>query len=113
MPTYGYECDNCSHNFEIFQAMSDDPLKKCPQCGKKIRRLISGGAGVIFKGSGFYVTDKSGSKTGTVPGTAAKPEKPSDTACPAAAAGGNTSGGGASPCSSCPKNKTESAVKSA
>ena len=117
MPTYEYECKKCSHNFEIFQAMSDDPLKKCPKCGKELRRLIFGGAGVIFKGSGFYVTDKSGGKTGAGPGTTAKPEKPSDTACPAAANGSNSkgavSGGDTSPCSGCPKNKTESAAQSA
>ncbi|MDR2543197.1 MAG: FmdB family transcriptional regulator [Treponema sp.] len=58
MPTYEYECKSCSFNFEVFQAMSDPPLKECPKCNKEIRRLIFGGAGVIFKGSGFYVTDK-------------------------------------------------------
>ena len=61
MPTYEYECKSCAHNFEVFQSMSDDPLKDCPECGKEIRRLIFGGTGVIFKGSGFYVTDKSSS----------------------------------------------------
>ncbi|MDR0464119.1 MAG: FmdB family transcriptional regulator [Treponema sp.] len=58
MPTYEYECKSCGHNFEIFQSMSDQPLKICPECGREIRRLIFGGTGVIFKGSGFYVTDK-------------------------------------------------------
>jgi putative FmdB family regulatory protein len=58
MPTYEYECKSCSHGFEAFQAMSEQPLKECPQCGKEVHRLILGGAGVIFKGSGFYVTDK-------------------------------------------------------
>ena len=58
MPTYEYECKKCSHRFEVFQSMSDAPVKKCPECGKEVRRLISGGVGVIFKGSGFYVTDK-------------------------------------------------------
>ena len=58
MPTYEYECKTCAHTFEAFQAMSDEPLKKCPQCGCAVRRLIHGGTGVIFKGSGFYVTDK-------------------------------------------------------
>jgi putative FmdB family regulatory protein len=58
MPTYEYECKECSYNFEVFQSMSDEPLKICPKCGKEIRRLIFGGAGVIFKGSGFYITDK-------------------------------------------------------
>jgi len=71
MPTYEYECKSCSHGFEVFQAMSDPPLKDCPECGKEIRRLIFGGTGVIFKGSGFYVTDKS--KT-TSTGTGKKPE---------------------------------------
>lgn len=65
MPTYEYECKSCGHNFEAFQSMSEDPLKDCPQCGKEIRRLINGGTGVIFKGSGFYVTDKSKSGTKT------------------------------------------------
>jgi putative FmdB family regulatory protein len=58
MPTYEYECKSCGHTFETFQAMSDDPLRNCPKCGKEVRRLINGGSGVIFKGSGFYVTDK-------------------------------------------------------
>lgn len=67
MPTYDYECEKCGYRFEHFQKMSDEPLKKCPKCGKKIHRLIGGGSGVIFKGSGFYETDykrKTPSKTG-------------------------------------------------
>lgn len=58
MPTYEYHCDACSHDFEEFQYIKDEPLKKCPECGKnKLRRLISGGAAIVFKGSGFYQTD--------------------------------------------------------
>jgi len=57
MPTYEYECKKCGHRFEVFQAMSDEPVKKCPECGSAVRRLVSGGAGIIFKGSGFYVTE--------------------------------------------------------
>ncbi|MEO0091240.1 MAG: zinc ribbon domain-containing protein [candidate division WOR-3 bacterium] len=57
MPTYEYECETCHHKFEEFQKITDKPLKKCPQCGNKVRRLISAGAGLIFKGSGFYITD--------------------------------------------------------
>jgi len=58
MPHYAYECDACQHNFEEFQKMSDPAIEICPKCGKKkVRRIISGGAGVIFKGSGFYSTD--------------------------------------------------------
>ncbi len=58
MPTYDYVCSACGHRFEEFQAMSAEPLKKCPACKKsKLERLIGAGAGVIFKGSGFYQTD--------------------------------------------------------
>jgi putative FmdB family regulatory protein len=58
MPTYDYECKACGHVFETMHAMSAPALRKCPECGKlKLVRLISGGAGVIFKGSGFYETD--------------------------------------------------------
>ncbi|MDR0707570.1 MAG: zinc ribbon domain-containing protein [Treponema sp.] len=57
MPTYEYECKDCGHVFEAFQSMKDEPLKVCPECGKEIRRLITGGSGVIFKGAGFYITD--------------------------------------------------------
>lgn len=58
MPTYDYECSKCGHSFDAFQSMSEDPLVKCPKCGKNgLRRLIGAGLGVIFKGSGFYSTD--------------------------------------------------------
>jgi putative FmdB family regulatory protein len=57
MPTYDYECTHCGHVFEVFQQMSDKRIEKCPKCAKKVKRLISSGAGVIFKGSGFYATD--------------------------------------------------------
>ncbi len=57
MPTYDYRCVSCGHQFEAFQSMRDEPLKVCPECGGRIERLISGGTGLIFKGSGFYETD--------------------------------------------------------
>ena len=58
MPTYDYECDACAHKFENFQSITSEPLKKCPECGKKkLRRLFGTGAAVVFKGSGFYQTD--------------------------------------------------------
>src|SRR5687768_2073229 len=58
MPTYEYKCDACGHEFEKFQSMTAAPVKVCPSCGKrKVRKLISTGAGLIFKGSGFYITD--------------------------------------------------------
>lgn len=58
MPTYDYECDACGHQFEQFQAITDEPQRKCPQCGKlRLRRLFGTGAAVVFKGSGFHQTD--------------------------------------------------------
>jgi putative FmdB family regulatory protein len=58
MPTYDYECRACGKTFEVFQSIAEAPKKKCPACGKaKLQRLIGPGAGFIFKGSGFYITD--------------------------------------------------------
>jgi putative FmdB family regulatory protein len=57
MPTYEYECLDCKVRFEEFQRMKDPAIRKCPKCGGRVRRIISGGAGLIFKGSGFYATD--------------------------------------------------------
>lgn len=58
MPTYEYECEACTHNFDEFQGITDPPLKKCPKCGKRrLRRVIGAGGAVIFRGSGFYQTD--------------------------------------------------------
>jgi putative FmdB family regulatory protein len=57
MPTYEYECTKCGHTFEAFQSMKDEPLSSCPKCRGRVRRLIQGGIGIIFKGSGFYTTD--------------------------------------------------------
>lgn len=56
MPTYEYRCAN-GHEFEVFQRMSDDPVSTCPECGAEAERLLSPGAGLLFKGSGFYITD--------------------------------------------------------
>lgn len=57
MPTYEYECSSCGHNFEVSQNITAKPLKICPKCKGQVKRLISSGAGFIFKGSGFYSTD--------------------------------------------------------
>lgn len=58
MPTYEYKCDNCLHEFETYQTMKDDKLTKCPNCAQNtLKRLIGSGGGLIFKGSGFYLTD--------------------------------------------------------
>ena len=58
MPTYDYECSSCGHAYELFQPITARPKKKCPSCGERsANRLIGTGAGIIFKGSGFYETD--------------------------------------------------------
>ena len=58
MPTYDYVCDACDHEFELFQSITANAKRKCPECGRlKLRRLIGPGAAIVFKGSGFYKTD--------------------------------------------------------
>lgn len=57
MPTYEYRCKECGHQFEEFQNITAEPITECPACHGKVERLISGGTGLIFKGSGFYITD--------------------------------------------------------
>jgi putative FmdB family regulatory protein len=58
MPTYDYQCKACHHRWELFQSIKAEPEKKCPKCGKRqAERMIGPGAGIIFKGSGFYQTD--------------------------------------------------------
>ena len=94
MPTYEYECPKCGHAFELFQSMRDEPLKKCPKCKKNgVKRLVGGGAGLIFKGSGFYITDYK-TKKGTPPseGAAAKPaeSKPAESKSAATPASGKS-----------------------
>ncbi|MEX2445366.1 MAG: FmdB family zinc ribbon protein [Alkalispirochaeta sp.] len=77
MPTYDYQCDSCGHVFETMQSMKDAPLSVCPECeNAALRRLISGGAGVIFKGSGFYVNDSR--KTGSGGASTASQKATSD-----------------------------------
>jgi putative FmdB family regulatory protein len=86
MPTYEYICRHCGHEFDKFQSMLDKPFKKCPKCGKNtLKRLIGAGAGLIFKGTGFYTTDYK--KSSSPKGTAAK----------SAGGEGKTSGGDSAP----------------
>jgi putative FmdB family regulatory protein len=86
MPTYDYECDACGHRFELYQSISADPERKCPECKKlKLRRLIGTGAAVVFKGSGFYQTDyrsdsykkSAAADSGSSPSGSSSTEKPS------------------------------------
>jgi putative FmdB family regulatory protein len=85
MPTYEYECRKCSYTFEAFQSINDAPIKTCPLCGGKVKRLIGGGSGIIFKGSGFYITDSkkaqsaaTGTKRSSVSADSAGSSKGSD-----------------------------------
>lgn len=108
MPTYEYRCPECGNEFEKFGKMSDPPVMECPQCGAEATRKISGGAGLVFKGSGFYITDyrgegykkaAEGDKSASSGGGEAKSESKSE---PAAApkseskSSGSSSGGSSS-----------------
>jgi putative FmdB family regulatory protein len=57
MPTYEYRCTKCEHQFEVFHGIKDRTVRKCPRCGSRARKVPAGGVGLIFKGSGFYITD--------------------------------------------------------
>ena len=63
MPTYEYYCTSCGFEFEEFQSIASEPLSICPKCNKEVKRKISGGTGLIFKGSGFYITDYKNKKS--------------------------------------------------
>jgi putative FmdB family regulatory protein len=64
MPTYDYKCEHCNNTFEFFQSMKDDPMTLCPECGHNaLKKLVSMPAGLIFKGTGFYLTDYAKKKT--------------------------------------------------
>ena len=104
MPTYEYECKSCGHSFEAFQSMKDEALSSCPECGQAIRRMINGGMGIIFKGSGFYVTDNGGSKG-----------RPASDKSSASSASTSSSTSSATPapsaCANCPKADSSSSSK--
>jgi putative FmdB family regulatory protein len=92
MPTYEYRCKKCGHEFEKFQSMTAPAVRKCPSCGKQaVERLISSGAGVIFKGSGFYETDYKRSG------------KPCEQKSGSDSDSGSASSGDEKPCKSCDK----------
>jgi len=81
MPTYEYLCQTCSHRFETWQKMTDEPLSICPECGGHIRRVLYA-TGVIFKGSGFYVNDHKNEHGAGVKSETKKEEGSGDTAKP-------------------------------
>ena len=87
MPTYEYRCSQCSTEFELSQKMTAKPVAKCPKCGARAERLISGGSGLVFKGSGFYLTDygRAGQKKADSPEGSEKGPKAEKPATPAKA----------------------------
>jgi putative FmdB family regulatory protein len=98
MPTYEYECASCGTDFDLFQSMSDAPLKVCPTCGNAVRRKINGGMGVIFKGSGFYSNDNkksSAPRGGADKGEAAGGSSPAKAGCESCSASTAASSSGA------------------
>ena len=94
MPTYEYQCQKCGHAFEEFQSIKADPLTNCPKkgCRGKVRRLISAGGGLLFKGSGFYITDyrsegyKKAAKAGDSAAAGSTGSSPSESKSPSPAA---------------------------
>jgi putative FmdB family regulatory protein len=113
MPTYRYECEACGHGFELFQSMTDKVKRKCPECGKsRLVRLIGAGAGVIFKGSGFYQTDykSSGRPAGERGdgGAAGAESKTSSDGSESKSSDGKSASGAASPPAKQPSGKSKS-----
>ncbi len=106
MPTYEYKCKSCGHSFEAIQSMKDDPLSSCPECGKAIRRMINGGMGIIFKGSGFYVNDNGGSK-----GRPVSDKSSASPSSPASTSSSTSSSAAPSSCAGCPKADSPSSSK--
>jgi putative FmdB family regulatory protein len=98
MPTYDYVCDACQYTFELFQGIHDSVKRKCPKCAKpKLRRLIGTGGGILFKGSGFYITDyrsESYKKAADADKKASEPKEKSSGG--GAGSGDKNSGGGKS-----------------
>src|SRR5882724_2816948 len=116
MPTYEYKCSACGQKFEKFQSITAAPIRKCPKCGKnKVQRLIGTGAGLIFKGSGFYITDyrdagyKDQAKADAPPSDAAAAKGDSDTKSQKAPPAGDGSAAAAKPAAEPkPAEKSES-----
>jgi putative FmdB family regulatory protein len=110
MPTYEYECKSCGVDFDVFQSMSDEPLKVCPTCGKAVRRKISKGTGIIFKGSGFYKNDNrkssGGSDESSRGGSAVKSESK-----PAPAGAASTTASSSAPASQAAPSSSSEAPK--
>ena len=115
MPTYEYQCTVCGHRFEKFQSFSDEPIKACPNCGEPVKKVVSA-AGIIFKGSGWYINDSKKTSSSVTPAPAAKDSEASKAepaAAPAPAASSEkteSSSNNSSPAASTPTSTKESAA---
>lgn len=92
MPTYTYECQSCGHRYDAFQSMKADPDTECPQCKGRVERVFGAGTGIVFKGSGFYVTDykKGGSgESSSSSSSSATTSASSSSSAPAASGSGS------------------------
>ena len=111
MPIYEYQCDSCTHKFEVKQSIKDDPISTCERCGKPVRRLISS-PGIMFKGSGWYITDYSEkmkpTKEGDTPAPASTEKKEAPAAATSTASSSSSSPGPASTTSSSPTSSSGS-----
>ena len=97
MPTYDYRCKLCGHELEVFQSITDEPLKKCPKCGRRgLERLIGAGAGIIFKGSGFYTTDYKGKSRGHATTSSSSADKPEASSSGSSGSSGDSAKGSSS-----------------
>ena len=118
MPTYEYACEACGHKFEEFQSIKAKPTTRCPVCKKKkVKRLISGGAGFLFKGSGFYITDyrsdayKAAAKSDSAPAPAAAPNAATTPSAPPSTTSTTPPSTPASPPQSSPKSDSKPSKK--
>jgi putative FmdB family regulatory protein len=109
MPTYEYRCPK-GHEFDVFQRMSDEPKAKCPTCGAKAKRMLSAGAGFLFKGGGFYITDYR-SDSYQKSAKAEREKTPSSSRETSSGADGGSGGAGAAGAESKPPKKEKSADK--
>lgn len=106
MPTYSYQCKDCGHRYDAFQSMKADPDTVCPECNGTVERLIGAGAGIVFKGSGFYVTDyrkdSGGKDNSSKQGASGSSAPKSDTSSSGNSGSSNGTSGGAGTSSAAP-----------
>ena len=110
MPTYEYQCPSCGNHFEKFQSFSDEPVKECPNCGQPVKKVFSA-AGIIFKGSGWYINDSK--KAATVPVPAKDKEKTDATKTEAPVAEAKTDGAASTETKTEPKAEPKTEAKPA